>query len=593
MPDEDQLKLSMPAGEAAIIFPMRRSIVLLSLLLVACQVFSLAPTFQPAQSFSTPITLQTLVPLAGRTPAPVSSPTPPQSTETAAALQASQTGAVFLATENPLATGYPLATLAAAPQGKTFTVLFHPEGSLYVGDQVSIEVIAPSDAELKGRKVSLSMSRPAGVQNAEAQFEPYGLGGRLQATFQWSWDTSGLPAGEQNLTFTVQPDGPRWQEIVTLLPRGQLPPAETQASWATASSACCVLHYLTHSPAERDLSGLLTMMDEQADQVSRQMGLRLEDPVPVVLVPRLIGHGGFTGHEIVLSYLDRNYVGADLAVIFHHELVHYLDARLGGDLRPVMLVEGLAVYLSGGHYKPEPLLPRLAALLPPEAGCISAAQALAGGSAQAISSPLCGLNRYIPLQDLLNHFYFAQHEIGYLEAGSLVEFMVSTWGWTAFSGFYRDIHPLENPTAQPAGNDLSQSRALEAALQRHFGLTLPQLEDRFLQAVRKEPLRPQDVEDIRLTVRYYDNVRRYQLLMDPSAYFLNAWLPDGEQMRQRRIVADVLRNPIGAENMGLETLFVTANTYLRQGRYAQVQQLLDAIDVILNNIASTGAQALQ
>ncbi len=153
---------------------------------------------------------------------------------------------------------------------------------------------------------------------------------------------------------------------------------------------------------------------------------------------------------------------------------------LGGDLKPSMLVEGLAVYLSGGHYKPEPLLPRLAALLPPEAGCMPVAQALAGGSAQAVSSRLCGLNRYIPLEDLLDHFYFAQHEIGYLEAGSLVEFMVDTWGWTAFSSFYRDIHPLENPTAQPAGTDLSQSRAVEAALQRHFGLTLAQLEARFL-----------------------------------------------------------------------------------------------------------------
>ncbi len=117
------------------------------------------------------------------------------------------------------------------------------------------------------------MSGPVGVQTTEAQFEPYGLGGRLQATFQWSWDTTGLPAGEQSLTFTVQPDGPLWQEIVTLLPRGQLPPAEAQASWATASSACCVLHYLTHSPAERDLSSLLAMMDEQADQVSQTNGL--------------------------------------------------------------------------------------------------------------------------------------------------------------------------------------------------------------------------------------------------------------------------------------------------------------------------------
>jgi hypothetical protein len=255
-----------------------------------------------------------------------------------------------------------------------------------------------------------------------------------------------------------------------------------------------------------------------------------------------------------------------------------------------MLAEGLAVYLSGGHYKPEPLLPRLAALLPPEAGCIPVEQALSGGIAQAGAAPVCGLNRYIPLEELFNHFYFAQHEIGYLEAASLVEFMVESWGWAAFSDFYRDIHPL-NATAQPAGADRSQSRAVEAALQRHFGLTLAQLEERFLQALKETPVRPQDVEDISLTVRFYDSARRYQLLLDPSAYFLNAWLPDSAQMRKRRIVADVLRCPLGPENSALETLFVTANAYLGQGRYEQVQRLLEAIDVILNRLPPSGTQA--
>jgi hypothetical protein len=566
---------------------MRRYVVLLSLLLVACQVFSLAPAIQQTPPTVTPALQQSperlpsRAPLATGTPEPVPSPTPFQTAGTATAVQPSPTGV------------YPLATPTAAPQDKTFTVLFHPDGALYVGDQVSMEVIAPPDAGLKDRKVSLSTGWPAGVKIGEAQFEPNGLGGRIQATFLWSWDTTGLPAGEQSLTFSVQPDGPVWMETVTLLPRGQLPPEEAQAAWATAKSACCTVHYLTHTPAERDLSSLLAMMDEQADKVSQQMGIRLNEPVPVVLIPRLIGHGGFTGREIVLSYLDRNYIDGDLAVIFHHELVHYMDARSGGDLKPSMLVEGLAVYLSGGHYQPEPLLPRLAALLPPEAGCISAEQALSAGATQAVAPPLCSLNRYIPIEDLLNHFYFAQHEIGYLEGGSLVKFMVDSWGWTAFSSFYRDIHPAANPTPQPDGKDLSQSRAVDDALQRHFGLTLAQLEARFLQALKEEPVRPQDVEDIRLTVRYYDSVRRYQLLMDPSAYFLNAWLPDSEQMRQRKIVADVMRSPVGPENSALETMFVIANAALQQGRYPEVQRLLDAIDVILNGVAPTGTPVSQ
>jgi hypothetical protein len=351
-----------------------------------------------------------------------------------------------------------------------------------------------------------------------------------------------------------------------------------------AKSACCEVHYLTHTAVERDLSSLLAMMDEQADKVSQQLGARLNELAAVVLIPRLIGQGGFTGGEIVLSYLDRNIIGGDPAIIFHNEMVHYMDARLGGELKPSLLVEGLAVYLSGGHYKPEALMPRMAALLPPEAGCIPAAQALAGITAPAILPQVCGLDRYIPLEELFNHFYSAQHETSYLEAGSLVEYMVDNWGWTAFEGFYRDIHPVTGATAQPAGEDHSQSRAVEAALQHHFGLGLGQLEERFLQALKEERVRPQEAEDIRLTIRYYDCVRRYQQLLDPAAYFLYAWLPDSEQMRQRRIVADVERNPAGPENQEVVAMLVRANAELRQGHYAEAERLLEAIEVILNGI---------
>ena len=168
-------------------------------------------------------------------------------------------------------------------------------------------------------------------------------------------------------------------------------PIEAQASLGDCpKNRCCVLHYLTHTAAERDLSDLLALMDEQANDVSQRMGVRLNEPVPVVLIPRLIGHGGFTGREIVLSYLDRNYIGGDLAIIFHHELVHYMDTRSGGDLKPSLLVEGLAVYLSGGHYQPEPLLPRMAALLPPKAGCIPVEQALSGGLPRLVTAPVVG-----------------------------------------------------------------------------------------------------------------------------------------------------------------------------------------------------------
>jgi hypothetical protein len=255
-------------------------------------------------------------------------------------------------------------------------------------------------------------------------------------------------------------------------------------------------------------------------------------------------------------------------------MVHWLDSRLGGDLRPSVFVEGLAVYLSGGHFKPERLLERAAALLPPAAGC-------AGRAA-------CGLERFIPLEQLAGDFYPLQHEIGYLQAGALVEFMVDTWGWQAFSDFYRDIHPIEDQTAG-ASEAEQQVTAIEIALQKHFNLDLDGLQERFIQALQEQSLTEDLVDDVRLSVAYYDTLRRYQQSLDPSAYFLHAWLADSQGMRERGIVADYLRRPQQAANIALETMLVAADQALRLGDFARVEQLLASVNAVLEIIEGGGS----
>jgi hypothetical protein len=221
-------------------------------------------------------------------------------------------------------------------------------------------------------------------------------------------------------------------------------------------------------------------------------------------------------------------------------------------------------------------MPRAAALLPPAPGCSiikSSNLPVASGPTWFTAEPICGLNRYLPLDKLADDFYSSQHETGYLEAGSLIEFMVNTWGWPAFSDFYRDIHP------DPSG---SQAKAIDKALQVHFGLGLAELEDRFLEALRTEKLTPELVDDVRLTIDYYDTVRRYQKLLDPSAYFLTAWLPDASTMRRRGIVADYLRRPSEPSNVALETLLVQADSALSSGDYVLSEDLLKAINASLD-----------
>jgi hypothetical protein len=541
---------------------MRRWIAILSIFLVACRAVSLVASglSSATPSTSTPAAqTPTASPAATNTPVPSVSPT-------------------------PLA---PAATLSAVlPESNSFSLRLHPDGPLYVGDQVSFEIIAPPQANLEGRSARVQLIDPPGNLNAEAGFGRHGIGGRVQANLIWAWDTSQLAAGEYTLQVAIQPDGPSWSETVTLLPRGQLPPPEPQARWATVSTPCCTVHYITGTPAERDLHTLLTMLDEQMSRASKQMGVQLTDPIQIVWLPRVLGHGGFASKEIALSYLDRNYMAGDVATILHHEIVHILDSRLGGELKPSAFVEGLAVYLSGGHFKPEPILPRAAALLPPAPGC-----AVWSEARSSAAEPGCGVGGYIPLRKLIDNFYFEQHEIGYLEAAALIEFMVNTWGWQSFSAFYRDVHPLK--TDQPSPSAQAQSEAVEAALTKHFSLNLAQLEQRFQAALRDQPLSPEIAEDLRLSIAFYDTARRYQLLLDPSAHFLTAWLMDSEQMRQRGIVADYLRRPTQPEALALETMLAAAGERLGQAEFAAVAQFLQAINQTLDLYPQQGIQAFE
>jgi hypothetical protein len=448
------------------------------------------------------------------------------------------------ATASPSPTPFLYPTLS---QGYPFEVRYHPDGGLYVGDLVSLEVIAPLDFNTEGAEVLVEIGIVEVVTLGPQAFGRHGIAGRTQATFMWAWDTSGLIPGEYTLTFTIIPQEVTWDETITLYPESQLPLPEPDASWGFTQSECCIFHYISNTAAERHLQQLMDIADEQAILAAERIGIDFNEPITITLMPRVLGHGGFAGREIYISYLDRNYAGDSYPMVVHHEMVHILDGRLGGGYRPSLFVEGVAVYLTGGHFKPEPLMPRATTLL--ENGI------------------------YIPLLELADNFYPSQHEIGYLQAGALVEFMVATWGWDGFSDFYRSIPDLENGFP---------SLAIDLALQENFGITYSDLEDMFLADLRRLPSLPEMEADVRLTIAYYDTVRRYQQDLDPSAYFMTAWLPNIEEMRQRGIQADLIRPPSTPENIALEAIFVQADKHLRAGDFAQVDIHLQAINTVLD-----------
>jgi hypothetical protein len=453
------------------------------------------------------------------------------------------------ATATATATALPTLPVEPTPTpAADFSVQFHPDGGLYVGDKVSMEVITPTGYDAAEKSVEVSAD---GEEIGTAAFSSFGIAGRKEATFTWAWDTAALEAGPHVLDFAILPAGPAWSQSVTLLPAADLPPPLARAHWADATSECCIISYITGTEAERDIASLEQMADAEAGSVEQELHATPKEKIQLVFMPRVLGHGGFASDGIYVSYLDRNYAGSSTAQVLHHEMVHWFDNKQGGELRPTMLVEGLAVYLSGGHFKPEALPPRAAALL--------------------------DLDWYIPLRELTDNFYPSQHEIGYIEAGALIQYLVETYGWEAFNGFYRDMHP------QPSGK---QSDAMDAALQAHFGITLEQLETQWQDSLRALPPDPAARQDVVLSVQFYDTVRRYQQAFDPSAYFRTAWLPDGAEMRRQGITADFLRHPDGEANIALETLLVQADASLRAGDLAAAAEKIEAAQRMLDMLES-------
>jgi hypothetical protein len=545
----------------AIIVRMRRYLLLLMIIFLACQ------TVTPSRPAPSQTELPTSgMPTSSQTASLPSLPVTPTASVTASPtltlLPATATFTPLPATTSPVTKATLTQATTPSPAPLQVAVRMHPDGGLYVGDQVSFEVfVAPQDED--GSPLNqVVVQGPDGSTLGTAGFGQFGLGQQEEAILTWAWDTRGLQAGEYPITFTLEPTGQVWTETVSLLPQAGLPYPEPQAHWASAHSQCCTIYYITGTAAARDISDLLRQADEQSRDAVQRMGIDFTAPITITLLSRVLGHGGFAGQEIDISYLDRNYAGSNFDLVLHHEMIHILDGRLGGEYRPSLFVEGLAVYETGGHFKPEPLMPRAAALLATETG----------------------LGWYIPLAELADNFYLSQHEIGYLEGAALIEYMLNTWGWEAFSSFYRDIHPPQ---------DDRQSSAIDAALQNHFQISFAELEAQFKDALRRIPVTEDLRQDTRLTVQYFDTVRRYQQLFDPSAFFQTAWLVDAVSMRQRGIVADYLRHPAAPDNLAIETILENAFNALTQGKYTVVQQAITAINAVLDAVQRGNPQPFE
>ena len=505
------------------------------------------PTAQPA-----PPTDTVIPPTDAPTqpPAPTDTVIPPTDAPTAAPTSSPTAEAAPSPTHSP---SHIVATDLALDAAD---IVLYPVPVVYAGDKVTFQLLPHVPSSLRVGDVNATILVD-GVQVASGPLDRRNWNGQAEGIYEWAWNTTGL-AGDHQIEVVLDPtdtiqsgDEDPTNNRVTLTTTVEVASGQAAldaaATWQTTEISCCFVHVVSDTAAARDLTTLLPLLESAVVQAANKLAIMPSQKLHVYLIDRVVGQGGFAGTDMVVSYVDRRYAGGGFYELLVHEATHILDQQFAPQ-RVTFLAEGLAVWVSGGHYKAEDLNERSAALV--------------------------ATGRYVPLAQLIDDFYPVQHEIGYLEAGGFVTYLIDRGGWSRFKEFYSDISASDAPTV---------SAALDLNLQAYYGATLAQLESEWLASLQSRSVNPAAVEDLQTTIRYYDIARRYQELYDPTAHYLSAWLPHPTQVRELGNPADLTRRPEEEINITLEVMLVAADTAARAGDYSRANVILASIENILDN----------
>ena len=552
---------------------MRRRQPALVLLLVLCVLaVACAPgALWPATATPSALTDPGPTPLATSTPAAVVAATPtPAPTLT-------PTPAPTLATPVPTLTPEPPASPTAEPEVEAWLspddVQVFP-WPLFEGDHISIDVspdltgLVPVD-RLDETEVAVTID---GQGPFATTLQPHGLDGAPQARFYWiaelpetSLNGSVVQDGGTTATLTVTvtlPDGidppavggddTGPETLVLTLPVGPteaMPPPEPAARWAVTETVGLRLHYLTGSAAERDLAMLVEASEAAYEAITARLG-DTDEVVDIYLLDRVIGQGGYASARwVAISYPDRSYAPVEMVTVLRHELVHRLDGAIGCTRAPSLVREGLAVYLAEGHYRPEPLRAKAAALL---------------------DTP-----HYIPLEELVVDFYLHQHEVAYLQAAVVIQYIVESMGWDALVTFCE-------ATLDVGGADAVRWEAALNALDIESSAAL---ETRVL-AWLEETGDPSDAEAydpllLELELRLMDAMRGYQLAHDPPAHFLQGILFSPAEGARQDIVADFVRRPRDPVPIGFELVLAMGQEAVRRAHVPLLALVVEDLELAL------------
>jgi hypothetical protein len=528
-------------------------LILLAMSLTGCEVLQeIEPTavpFTPA-----PVVVGSVTETAAPT---LTATAPPATAPSATAVSRPTAVPTDPPTAAPTETATPAMPVSDDLRLEADSVYIYPVPQLYAGDLATFQVIANVPNHIAPNAVDVHIY-VGDSRLVDATLNWRNLGGDVVGLYTWIWDTT-AQAGDHTVTILLDPDdkiqigdeNPDNNQVtfsLTVAPVTLLSSLEREQQWLTVNNICCNVHVVTHTAAHRDIEYLAELVDDAFSQASIRLEEAPQRRFDVFFIDRVIGQGGYAGGSMVISYLDRDYAGTSLYEVLLHEAVHLIDRQFAPK-RINFLAEGVAVWAAGGHYKPEDIDGRTAALL------------------QA--------DLYIPIDhEFINDFYNIQHEIGYLQAASFVNYLINNYGWTAVRAFYTDVTPESAPTL---------GEAVDSNLQRHFGKTLAQTEKEWLDHLRRQRPDRSTLADLQTTIRFYEVMRYYQRVHDPTAYFLTAWLPPAEEAQQRGLTADLTRKPRAEINIILETILHSARASLLDGEYNRANVLLDSVVRVLDN----------
>lgn len=349
--------------------------------------------------------------------------------------------------------------------------------------------------------------------------------------------------GSHQLTFSL--GGVAADYSFDVLPSEQRPANEENASWKVTEIDCCVLHYITGTAAARDIDFIAEHFQTAADQLTVRYGATYEPKMQVHIVDRMVGNGGFGGvGQLAISYTDRYYgplAGTEgLETLARHELSH--AARIGlenvGDGIDFNY-EGLAVYIAGGHYKPEPLAQRGAALY--------------------------DLGYYVPVGRQIQ-----QHELDYLYFAAMLTYIDEAYG--------KD-KPLEFINADENPGD-GQPTPLETAIQNTFGISLAQFDQDFQDWLESQDPGDQ-LDDLRLTVELQDLRRTYQDTYTPASSFLTYNFV--EALARPEYLPIAMREADDPENIAIELIIAAGQKAIIDGDYNAAEEFVGVLEQILSS----------